>query len=157
MMNNVLLASLVAGLVAMAARAHEHTAPHNGNLVEIGEEFAHLELVIDPLAGKLIVYVLDGEAEKPVRIKTKFLELTLTEVNGEKMEERLEVKPVSSSLSGEKEGDTSEFAVTSQKLKSAKTFKGKIKEMRIKGKDLKEVTVEYEQGSKGEKHAETKK
>jgi hypothetical protein len=48
---------------AQTGAVHEHTAPHGGSLVEFGEEFAHIELVLDSATGVLTAYVLDGEAE----------------------------------------------------------------------------------------------
>ena len=50
---------------------HEHTAPHGGALVGLGKEFAHVELVLEKATGKLTGYVLDGEAEKPVRLRAE--------------------------------------------------------------------------------------
>ena len=50
------------------AHHHEHTAPHGGTLVALGEEFGHLELLLNKETGELTAYVLDGEAEKPVRL-----------------------------------------------------------------------------------------
>ena len=40
-----------------AATAHQHHAPHGGILVELGEEFAQVELVLDPVAGSLTAYM----------------------------------------------------------------------------------------------------
>src|SRR5205085_2013512 len=61
-----------------ATAGHEHTAPHHGQLVELGEEFAHVELVLDRKAGRLTAYVLDGEAEQPVRVTQPTLTLMCT-------------------------------------------------------------------------------
>jgi hypothetical protein len=38
---------------------HEHKAPHGGLLVEVGEEFAYIELVLDRTSGTLTAYMLD--------------------------------------------------------------------------------------------------
>ena len=56
---------------------HEHTAPHGGTLVVFGDEFAHIEFVLDQTTGKLTGYVLDGEAEKSVRLSQKTVELKI--------------------------------------------------------------------------------
>jgi hypothetical protein len=50
--------------------AHAHNAPHGGTIVQLGREEFHLELVHDPAAGKLIVYLLDHEAKQPVRARS---------------------------------------------------------------------------------------
>ena len=57
---------LASMLIAAPIFAHEHKPPHSGTLVEFGEEFAHLELVLDAATGTLKAYALDGEAEKAV-------------------------------------------------------------------------------------------
>jgi hypothetical protein len=79
-----IIALLVTGRVADAQQSssskthgHEHHAPHDGTLVELGEEFAHLELVLNAQTGTLTVYVLDGEAEQSVRIAQPEIELTV--------------------------------------------------------------------------------
>ena len=69
MERKIAVALLTVLFVALQASAHEHHPPHKGTLVEFGEEFAHLELVLDPATGKLTAYALDGEAEKAVRLK----------------------------------------------------------------------------------------
>ena len=68
------VASILAVLALVFAAnvsAHQHKAPHKGTLVEFGEEFAHLELVLDQATGKISAWVLDGEAEKAVRVAQK--------------------------------------------------------------------------------------
>src|SRR5579863_247145 len=57
---------------------HADKGPHGGALVAIGEDDAHLEIVLDVETGKLTAYVLDGEAEKPISIKQAKLQLALT-------------------------------------------------------------------------------
>ena len=69
-------------LAATTVQAHEHHAPHKGTLVELGEEFSHLEIVLDPASGKITAYALDGEAEKAVRLKQAEIVLKITGVKG---------------------------------------------------------------------------
>src|SRR5690349_11141156 len=108
-------------LFGTAAVAHEHHPPHKGTLIEFGEEFAHLELVLDAATGKLTAYALDGEAEKAVRVKQATIEIKIT---GIKDLPSITLKAQANDLSGEKVGDTSEFAATSDKLKNVKEFDG---------------------------------
>ncbi len=35
-----------------SGHGHEHAAPHGGTLIVLGDEFAHLELVLDPGTGE---------------------------------------------------------------------------------------------------------
>lgn len=46
---------------------HEHEAPNGGALVELGEEFAHLELVNDVANNKITCYVLDGDLKTGIK------------------------------------------------------------------------------------------
>lgn len=64
------------------AHGHAHGAPHDGTLVLVGDHFAHLEFVIDAKKGKLTAYVLDGEAEKSIRIKQPEIEVELGPYSG---------------------------------------------------------------------------
>ena len=97
---------------------HEHTAPHGGTLVVFGDEFAHIELVLDQTTGKLTGYVLDGEAENSVRLSQKTIEL---KIHREDIESdfSLQLSGVANVLTGETEGDTSQFAGQSDALQGA--------------------------------------
>ena len=102
-------------------KGHVHEAPRGGTLVAFGEEFAHLELVLDQGTGKITAYVLDGEAEKAIQIKQEELEIEI-----EKPKKLvLTLKAVESALTGEKVGNTSEFSTQSDELKGLKEFDAK--------------------------------
>jgi len=151
-MKNIVLLGLVLGLTGVARAEHAHKAPHAGALVELGEHFAHLEVVLHAASGTVTVYVLDGEAEKPIRLKAKKLEIQVDDVDEKKADLKLELKPVASSLTGEKEGDTSEFSVQSDKLKDVRHFEGVLKEIQVKGKKFEKVEINFPTGNEGEKH-----
>src|SRR4051812_45186501 len=114
---------LVAMVLTYSVFAHEHKAPHGGALIEFGEEFAHLELTVDK-DGKVKAYALDGEAEKSVRLKQKTVEIEYALPRGAKG--TLTLKAVASVLSGETEGDTSEFGGQDDKLKGVKEFNASV-------------------------------
>src|SRR5262245_43400376 len=101
------------------AARQEHQAPHDGTLVELGKEFAHLELLLDASTGQVTGYVLDGEAEKPIRLDQK--EITL-KLRGKPEEARVVLKAVGSALTGEKPGDSSQFEGQADALKGMKEF-----------------------------------
>ena len=51
------------------ADAHAHpVAPHGGELLELGEEEAHLELIHDSKTGSVTVYVLGKDAKTAVAV-----------------------------------------------------------------------------------------
>jgi len=123
---------------------HEHKPPHQGTLVEFGEEFAHLELVLDPATGRLTGYVLDGEAEKPVRVEQKEIVL---QVKGKPSEVAVPLQAIGNSLTGEKPGDTSEFTGQADALKGRKDFDAVVVDVTVKGKAFKNVEFNYPKGN----------
>ncbi len=148
MQKRVVLSVIAFALATLfgAVRAHEHHPPHKGTLVEFGEEFAHLELVIDAATGKVSGYVLDGEAEKAVRVAQKEIEIKVPK--SDKTEAfTVTLKGQTVVLSGEKEGDTSEFAGESEKLKGLKDFDGVVSAITVKGKEFKDVKFNFPKGN----------
>ncbi len=58
---------------------HSHEeGPHGGHLVELGEEEYHAEVVLDPKASKITLYILDSSAKKAAPIDAKEVKLELT-------------------------------------------------------------------------------
>jgi hypothetical protein len=120
---------------------HEHSAPHGGALVELGEEFAHVEIALDAATGKLTAYALDGEAEKAVRVKQSEIEIAVKNPAF-----TIKLGGVANALTGETAGDTSEFSCESDRLKGAANFDGVIKTISIKGKQFKDVKFDFPDG-----------
>lgn len=121
---------------------HAHEAPHGGSLVEFGDEFAHLELVLDEATGTLIAYALDGEAERPVRVAQPSVELILT-VPGVAQPVVVTLAPVENTLTGEKAGDTSQFRAEVAELKGQKTFAGVVTGVTLRGRTFTHVAFEF--------------
>lgn len=128
------------------AHGHEHHAPRGGALIELGEEFAHLELLLDETTGTLTAYVLDGEAEQPVRLKDPAL-IVFAKVAKGGPELRVELAAVENKLTGEQKGDTSEFRGTDEHLKGLKSFDGRVERIMIKGQEFKDVRFIYPKGN----------
>jgi len=106
--------------------------------VELGEEFAQVELLLDPDAGSLTAYVLDGDAEESVRLKQPSLRVSLQNGNGEP-DLSLELSARADILTGETVGDSSEFSVTMPSLIGRKRVKGRIADMVVKGQEFQDV------------------
>ena len=119
-----------------AHSAHVHVAPHGGNLVEIGDHAYNVELLRDNTAGKLTAYVLDGHAENFVRIAVPTLELVA--MPGGRYTP-LTLRAVANPSTGETIGDTSQFAVQADWLKTAGGFSG-IFTIEIKGTTFEQVS-----------------
>jgi len=115
--------------------AHVHVAPHGGTLVELGDHAYNVELLRDKAAGKLTVWVLDGHAENFVRIPSATIELVA--MPGGKFTP-LSLKAVANPATGEKVGDTSQFEVQADWLKTAGEFSG-IVTVEIKGTKFEKV------------------
>ena len=124
---------------------HEHTAPHGGTLIVFGDEFAHLELVLDDEKGKITGYVLDGEAENPVRIEQEEIEIIVD--RGSDNSKLVKLFAKSNILSGENAGDTSQFEGESPILKGAKKFNAVITKISIKGQEFQDVEFRYPEGN----------
>jgi hypothetical protein len=107
----------------------------------LGEEFAHIEIVLDAVTGTLTAYALDGEAEKSVRIKQSEIEIVINNPTA-----TIKLGGVSNSLTGETTSDTSEFGGQSNRLKGATDFDGVIKTISIKGKQFKDVKFDFPDG-----------
>ena len=131
---------------------HEHTAPHGGTLVVFGDEFAHIEFVLDQTTGKLTGYVLDGEAEKPVRLSQKTVELKIHREDTES-DFTLQLSGVTNVLTGETESDTSQFAAQSDALKGVSEFHAEIVSITVKGQTFTHIDFEFPEGNE-ETHSE---
>jgi hypothetical protein len=114
---------------------HEHEAPHKGILVELGDEFAHIELVLDRSAGMLTAFALDGEAERPVRLPQPVMRVRLAAPDAP----MLELNGRGNALTGETPGNTSEFVATAAALRTTATLTGTILEVTVRGTTFKDV------------------
>lgn len=132
---------------AEEAGHHEHAAPHGGTLIVFGEEFAHLELVLDAVTGSLSGYVLDGGAEYAVRIEQASIELGIDK-DGQKSMVSLGAQ--ANALTGESPGDTSEFHGQSDFLTRVDHFKGVITSVEIKGQTFDQVGFDFPEGNEHE-------
>lgn len=128
--------------------AHKHHAPHDGALVAFGDEFAHLEFVLDVTSGTLACYALDGEAENPVRLSQSAIRLAVktSDVVGASSGS-VELKATANVLTGETIGNTSEFNGQSDVLKGVKHFSAIIEKVQIKGSVFQKVSFKYPEGN----------
>ncbi len=118
---------------------HEHDhghghGPHEGELIELGNEEYHAEVVFDEDKHKVVLYLLGPDAKSAVAIEAKELTVELPGKDAPVMHS-LTAAP----LDGEGEGKSSRFEITSDELIDAfhndpKTV-GKFK-VAIGGKDF---------------------
>jgi hypothetical protein len=126
---------------------HEHRAPHGGTLIELGEEFAHVELVLDRAAGQITAYVLDGEAEQPVRLEQASLTLTLSDLPPAGGETDVILQAVENVLTGETVGRTSQFRGASDRLKGVERFRGVVADVSVRGRTFTSVAFRFPEGN----------
>jgi hypothetical protein len=118
-----------------AQTEHVHVAPHGGTLVEIGEHTYNVELLHDRAAGKFTAWVLDAHAENFVRLKAP--ELAFVAMPGGQFTP-LKLGAVANPATGETVGNTSQFEVQADWLKTAGDFAG-IFTVEINGTVYKDV------------------
>ncbi len=109
---------------------HVHTAPHGGVLVELGEHAFNLEFVVQPDAGRLLVYLLSGHADQFVRSNLPSIELWI--MDGEQSRE-LVLQAMANPITGETVGNTSLFSAEADWLKRGAAFTGVIKSVSLGG------------------------
>jgi hypothetical protein len=136
--------------------SHGKKGPHNGALVAIGEDAAHLEVVLDAETGKVTVYVLDGEAKNAVPIKAEKLELAFTKDHdhgeGDKDKPAAEELPETATLTltavePAADGSSSVYAGASEALRGADEFDAVLTSISIAGKDYPNVKFNYPEGN----------
>ena len=123
---------------------HHHEPPHGGTAIDLGDEEAHLEFVLDAATGKLTCYVLKAHMSGFQRITLPALELSATV--GGKME-TLTLNAVANAGTGEKAGDTSQFEGQADWLKSAKSFDAEVKTINVRGKDYAALKFNFPKGT----------
>jgi hypothetical protein len=124
---------------------HEHHAPHGGTLIVLGDEFAHLELVLNGETGALRAYVLDGEAERGVPVQQGNLAIDIAPTRGDPF--RADLAPVENVLTGEVIGNSSEFAGRSDRLVGLRRFEGTLRQLDVKGQSFRDVHFRFPQGN----------
>ena len=136
---------------------HAEKGPHNGALVAIGEEDAHLEFVLDADSGTLKAYVLDGDADEAVAIKQASLQLAVTLTKGADDDDKGGLPEdaviiMLSAVSPAADGSTSEFAGQSDTLKGAEKFAANLTTVTVGGKTFKNVAFKYPEGNEEDHH-----
>lgn len=117
---------------------HAHDAPHDGTLVELGEHVAQLELKLDPASGLLTLWIFDGHAEHPIRVTQPTVAVIL-DTPPALANRPLELAARANTLTGERVGDASEFAVTHEALRGVTTVSGRVIEVTVRGGAFRDV------------------
>ena len=104
--------------------AHSAEGPHHGQLIELGNEEYHAELIHDDAAHKITVYVLDSAAKEGVAIEAEPITINLV-ADGKPAQFSLPAAPQESDPAGK----SSRFEVIDETLAEAMdapTAKGRL-------------------------------
>jgi hypothetical protein len=99
-------------------------------LVELAAEAVHVELVLDRAAGRLTLYGLGTHGDTPARSP----DLTVTvgiSASGELFD--VELDAIGSPLTGESPGNTSEFVVHDERLRTGAELNGTLRRITLRG------------------------
>ena len=122
---------------------HHHEAPHGGALIALGDHVGHGELLIDE-AGKVTLYLLDGEAEAPIRVTQETITIEITPEGGDTLV--VDLAAVENVLTSETVGDTSQFEGTSEELAGVEHADGRILSIDFRGVQFENVEFHYPEG-----------
>lgn len=138
---------------------HDHAlGPNGGDIIELGDEAYHAELVHKKKSSLVAVYLLDGEMKNAVPIEAQGITLNLT-VEGNPAQYKLAAAP----LEGEADGQSSRFelddAILADLLSSSDEVTGRLN-VTIAGTDyVGEIDHHghdhaHDHGEEGHEHAE---
>lgn len=120
--------------------AHTHVAPNGGVLVEIGDEFAHLELVVDSANSKIICYVFDGALKFGLKAKQATIEAEINETKESPDEKKVIVfKAISNLIANNTEEESSQYEAE-YKMKPNTKISLRFKNITINNKSFENVT-----------------
>ena len=127
--------------------AHNHPAPHGGQLVELGEHGSgfNLELVLHE-QGFLQVYVLDAHVQNFVRISANSIDIEITDQNGNT--KNITCEPVADPITGESIGNTSLFTST-ERINEILPLKGVINQIDIMEASYENVEINFSGNTQG--------
>lgn len=129
---------------AHGGHGHSHVAPHGGTAVVLGNEAFHLEVLQEPEAGALNVWVLDAHMERFVRVAAPSLEMR---VNRNGAAETLTLPAVANPATGETVGDTSQFQTKAEWLRTPAEFTALIPRLEIRGQTFTNVAFPFPKGN----------
>ncbi len=131
---------------AVDGQDHHHDAPHGGTLIELGDHFAHLELMFDAGTGTVTAWILDGGAEAPIRLTQPTLAIII-DAPPALANRPLELQARASVLTGERVGDSSEFVFTHQGLRGLERITGRVIEVTVRGATFRDLRFDVPAGA----------
>jgi len=120
---------------------HGHKAPHGGVLVNVQDEFCHIEFVREPESNRLQLHVMRFHPkEGPLKISMAQIEVS-AKVGGET--KAIVFKPTELDGVMVTTVPTSLYVAEVDWLEAAGAFDGTVTELKIEGKTIKEITFKF--------------
>ena len=120
---------------------HGHKAPHGGVLVNVGDEFCHLEFVQEPESNRLQLHVMRFHPkEMPVKFFMEQIEVSAKVGDEGKV---VVFKPVELDGITATDQPTSLYMAEVDWLKKAANFNGTVRELKIEGKIFSEIAFQF--------------
>ncbi|MEX2216727.1 MAG: hypothetical protein WD768_21615 [Phycisphaeraceae bacterium] len=132
---------------------HHHAPPRGGIMVELGEHEFQVEFKIQHELNVFTMWIMDGHAEKSVRIAAPQVEMVIAmarydaaQAFGGEVKEPFNITllPAANATTGEKVGDTSQFNAPLKDLQDMTQFNATITSLTIRGKEYKDVKLSYD-------------
>jgi hypothetical protein len=130
---------------------HAHEARNGGTLVVLAEEFAHMEVLVDPATGAVTAWALGPHCENYEKLAQASIALTVDAPGVEPF--TVELLAVASGTTGETVGDTSRFAATDARLVGVERFDGTFGAITSRGQTFDTTSFPYPDGT--DERAET--
>ncbi len=127
---------------APAASGHAHKSLMGGQLVELGDHEANLELKYDAARGVLQAWVLDGHAENFVRVSMALFDVQ--EAAGARR--TITLRAVANGITGENVGDTSSFEGEASWLGGVGHFDGIVKALKVRDVVYRDIPFHFHPG-----------
>jgi len=124
---------------------HGHKAPHGGVLVNVQDEFCHIEFVREPESNRLQLHVMRFHPkEGPLKISMAQIEVSAkvsAKVGGET--KAIVFKPTELDGVTATSEPTSLYVAEVDWLEATGAFTGTVMELKIEGKTIKEITFKF--------------
>lgn len=126
---------------AATGKGHAHGPVHDGELVELGEDFAFLELLLDPDSGQVTCWSHGAHVKPGLRLKQESITLRIA-TEGAPWELTLQAQ--ADELTGEKPGDSARFLGEDARLRGRRGFEGTIVHIESKGRTFENLAFHYD-------------
>ena len=123
---------------------HAHEAPHGGALGMLGNHAFQIEILPQPASGRIDLYVLDGGAERFVRIAATAIDARAK--SGER-EWDLRFEAVANEATGETVGNSAHFVAYAAGLAVETDFEIMFDRLELLGQVFSNVTIPFPEGS----------